>query len=137
VLRPLLADADWRQRAALALGHLRDPLAAPALLELLHHIRVDWRRRAVHYLGHVGDAAAAHTLLALAADDAKVRNEAYEAAARITTRLYAPDATPILSLLAAAREAETLLDARQRLDAALASAARDRAHALLPARALY
>src|SRR5213075_1446348 len=92
-LAALLDDPRLRRRAALGLGHLRDPRAVPALREALSDIDPTVRRHAVHYLGWLASAADAQLLEARAVEDLKIRADGYLALGRLSVRTAAPGVT--------------------------------------------
>jgi arylsulfatase A-like enzyme len=119
-LLALLDAPAWRKKAALALGHLRDPRAVPALIEATRDIDATTRRHAVHYLGHLAPATTAPLLEARAREDLKVRGDAYLALGRLVARTGDGDAA---AWLADRLADETYEDARARLAWALGLAA--------------
>jgi hypothetical protein len=85
-LLELLNEDAYRHRAALMLGRLRDARAIPVLVETLRDIDPTHRRHAAHYLGFLG-APDCIPLLFAAATDARVRDEAQLAIARILSAI--------------------------------------------------
>ena len=93
ILVPLLKDKEPEIRAAAAasLSHIRDPLAAPALLEVLQKRSKDEdafaRSRAAYALGFIGDHTTLDSLIrALIKDKSSdVRREAAQALGRLAT----------------------------------------------------
>jgi HEAT repeat protein len=85
-LTSLLTRAPYRNRAAVMLGRLRQPVAAAPLVEALDDANGELRRLAAHYLGFVGAAAAVEPLID-AASDPRLRGDAYVALGRIAGRI--------------------------------------------------
>ena len=102
LLRAIVDDARFGDRAAVMLGRLRDPAAASRLHSICRRPpaagdtgAAALRREAAHYLGFVGDATDVAALLAAAADP-RVRGSAYVALGRIAGRTHAAAAASAL-----------------------------------------
>ena len=117
-LLSLLALPEWRHRASLKLGRLRDARALPELVATLDDISPALRREAANYLGWLGDATTVPSLVA-AAGDVRVRGEAFVALGRIASRIHDPAIVRFLSTRLAEEPHE---DARASLHAALSLA---------------
>ncbi len=85
----LLDSPEWRHRAAVMLGRLREPRAVPALIESLSDLSPTLRRHAAHYLGWLGGHESIAPLSA-ASSDVRLRAEAYLALGRIAARIHEP-----------------------------------------------
>src|SRR5262249_12124280 len=138
VLRALLDDERWADRAAVMLGRLRDPVAASRLAALCRRPPAEGdrgaatlRREAAHYLGFVGERDAVAALAAAAADP-RVPGSAYGAIGGIAGRQHDAAAAALLRERFAAEERA---DARADLAWALGLAGDARATPLLVAAA--
>jgi len=108
-----LKVVEYNHRAAVGLGRLRDARAVPGLIEALRDSEL--RRHAAHYLGWLGGEESVAPLMA-AADDVRVRTDAYLALGRVATRAHQ---SQIVAFLRARLADEPYEDARRSLAQAI------------------